>query len=197
MVILRHQQNRGAGPILGDANIEEPLQSIKALEAGSRKGHDENSPEVERALSGVDESKRRTLIRLLRGAAFAAPIVLYPFDGRINNLRSSGPQQRSPRQPGVMHPKQRPQKHKKKHKKKHKHDQRRRLRRHACYAPQQHVIAALRDAQNAGLGDSHCAGRMGFHRWLSRLARQYVSTKWFSVTADPRRYGSKGSPLSD
>jgi hypothetical protein len=24
-----------------DANIEEPLQSIKALEAGSRKGHDE------------------------------------------------------------------------------------------------------------------------------------------------------------
>ncbi len=65
-----------------DANIEEPLQSIKALEAGSRKGHDEKPPEVERALSGVDESKRRTLIRLLRGAAFAAPIVAsFSMDG--------------------------------------------------------------------------------------------------------------------
>ena len=42
----------------------------------------EDSPEVERALSGIDESKRRTLIRLLRGAAFVVPVVAsFSMDG--------------------------------------------------------------------------------------------------------------------
>lgn len=80
-----------------------------------------NSPEVERALSGVDESKRRTLIRLLRGAAFAAPIVAsFSMDGlTISEVQAHNSDH--PNSTGVMHPNS-TQKHKKKHKKKHKHD---------------------------------------------------------------------------
>jgi hypothetical protein len=60
-----------------------------------------DTPEAEAALSGFDESKRRTLMRLLRGAAFVAPIVAsFSMDGlTISKVRA-----------------------KDKHKKKHKHD---------------------------------------------------------------------------
>jgi hypothetical protein len=38
--------------------------------------------ELERALSGVDEAKRKTLARLVTGAAFVAPVVVsFPIDG--------------------------------------------------------------------------------------------------------------------
>jgi len=73
----------------------------------------EDSPEVESALSGFDESKRRTLIRLLRGAAFAVPVVAsFSMDGlTISEVHAHNSD----------HPNS-TDKHKKKHKKKHKHD---------------------------------------------------------------------------
>jgi ABC-type Zn2+ transport system substrate-binding protein/surface adhesin len=72
-----------------------------------------DSPEVESALSGFDESKRRTLIRLLRGAAFAVPVVAsFSMDGlTISEVHAHDSD----------HPNS-TDKHKKKHKKKHKHD---------------------------------------------------------------------------
>ena len=74
----------------------------------------EDSPEVESALSGFDESKRRTLIRLLRGAAFAVPVVAsFSMDGlTISEVHAHNSD----------HPNSTDVKHKKKHKKKHKHD---------------------------------------------------------------------------
>jgi len=80
-----------------------------------------DSPEVERALSGVDESKRRTLIRLLRGAAFAVPVVAsFSMDG-LTISEAHAHHSDHPNSTDVMHPNS-TQKHKKKHKKKHKHD---------------------------------------------------------------------------
>jgi hypothetical protein len=91
----------------------------------------EDSPEVERALSGVDESKRRTLIRLLRGAAFVVPFVAsFSMDGltisEVHAHHSDHPNSTDNQK------KKDKKKHKhdddddddddKKHKKKHKHD---------------------------------------------------------------------------
>jgi len=77
----------------------------------------EDSPEVESALSGFDESKRRTLIRLLRGAAFAVPVVAsFSMDGltisEVHAHNSDHPNSTDKHE----------KKHEKKHKKKHKHD---------------------------------------------------------------------------
>jgi hypothetical protein len=86
----------------------------------------EDSPEVERVLSGVDESKRRTLIRLLR-AAFVVPVVAsFSMDGlAISEVHAHD----SDHPNSTMHPNS-TDKHKKKDKKhkndhdddKHKHD---------------------------------------------------------------------------
>ena len=91
----------------------------------------EDSPEVESALSGFDESKRRTLIRLLQGAAFAVPVVAsFSMDGltisEVHAHNSDHPNSTDNQK------KKDKKKHKhdddddddddKKHKKKHKHD---------------------------------------------------------------------------
>ena len=90
-----------------------------------------DSPEVERALSGVDESKRRTLIRLLQGAAFAVPVVAsFSMDGltisEVHAHNSDHPN--STDKPKKKHKHDDDddddddKKHKKKHKHKHDHD---------------------------------------------------------------------------
>jgi hypothetical protein len=80
----------------------------------------EDTPEVEPVLRGFDESKRRTLLRLLRGAAFVAPIVAsFSMDGlTISKVRAKD--NMHPNSTDTMHPNS-TQKHKQKHKKKHKH----------------------------------------------------------------------------
>jgi ABC-type Zn2+ transport system substrate-binding protein/surface adhesin len=90
----------------------------------------EDSPEVERALSGIDESKRRTLIRLLRGAAFVVPVVAsFSMDGlTISEVHAH--QSDHPNSTDKHKKKDKKHKHDhdhdhdddKKHKKKHKHD---------------------------------------------------------------------------
>lgn len=79
----------------------------------------EDTPEVEPVLRGFDESKRRTLLRLLRGAAFVAPIIAsFSMDGlTISKVRAKNSEH--PNSTDTMHPNS-TQKHKKKHK--HHHD---------------------------------------------------------------------------
>ncbi|MGZ4883637.1 MAG: hypothetical protein ACXV2A_07060 [Halobacteriota archaeon] len=79
-----------------------------------------DKPEAKPTL-GFDKSKRRTLLRLLRGTAFVAPVVAsFSMDGLlISEVRAKNSEH--PNSTGAMHPNS-TQKHKKKHKKKHKHD---------------------------------------------------------------------------